>query len=69
MNISRQDFFLDGCLFFHLQLDSGFGGICAIEPLQTGHGDDISALVGMTSNCILEGLFDSPFHAVVQVFT
>ena len=49
-------------------MDSGLGGICAIEPMHSGHGDDISALVGLTSNCIVEGSFDSPFNPVVQVF-
>jgi len=49
-----------------IQLDIGLGGICAIEPLHTGHGDDVSAVVGMTSNCIVEGSFDSSFHPVVQ---
>ena len=56
------------CILY-LQLDIGLGGICAIEPLHTGHGDDVSAVVGMTSNCIVEGSFDSSFHPVVQVFT
>lgn len=49
------------------QLDSGFGGICAIEPLHTGHGDDINILIGVTNNNIVEGSLNSPFHPVVQV--
>ena len=61
--------FLLWSLICFIQLDIGLGGICAIEPLHTGHGDDVSAVVGMTSNCIVEGSFDSSFHPVVQVFT
>lgn len=49
------------------QLDSGLGGICAIEPLHSGHGDDIDILIGVTNNSIVEGSLNSTFHPVVQV--
>lgn len=50
-------------------MDSNLGGICALEPMHTGHGDDISITIGMISNCILEGSFDAPFNPIVQVFS
>ena len=50
-----------------LQLDSSFGGICAIEPLHTGHGDDVNVFLGVTNNDIVEGSLNSSFHPVVQV--
>ena len=43
------------------------GGICAIEPLHTGHGDDVNVLVGVTNNSIVDGSLNSPFLPVVQV--
>ena len=54
-------------ILIYFQLDSGFGGICAIEPLHTGHGDDIDILIGVTNNSIVEGSLNVPFHPVVQV--
>lgn len=49
------------------QLDSNFGGICAIEPLHSGHGDDISVILGVTSNDVVEGSLNTTFHPIVQV--
>ncbi|XP_058970636.2 77 kDa echinoderm microtubule-associated protein [Pocillopora verrucosa] len=49
-----------------IQLDSNFGGICAIEPLHSGHGDDISVILGVTSNDVVEGSLNSTFHPIVQ---
>lgn len=61
----------DGNKYFNtplqeVQLDISWGGVCAIEPLHIGHGDDISAVVGMTSNSIVQGSFDSSFEPLVQ---
>lgn len=49
-----------------IHLDTGLGGVSAIEPLRIGHGDNISAVVGLTSNSIVQGSFDSSFLPVVQ---
>ena len=55
-------------VFIFFQLEEGHGGVSTIEPVHTGLADDVTLLLGTTSNHILEGSFTVQFVPLVKVW-